>query len=386
MRRILFVDDEQQILDGLRDRLRRKRRTWEMTFVASGREALERLEAGPCDVIVSDMRMPVMDGVALLTQVRARHPEAIRIVLSGYAEQERLLQSVPVAHQFLTKPCSPEVLEKVIDRICDLRSLVAHAPIRRLVSGIEHLPSATATVRLLSAALEREDTTLGRVMRIVSRDPAVAVKILQAVNSGFVYSARPIVSLEDAVCHLGLERIRRLAQATAMTEMPDAEPSHLEALREHAVRVADRAATCFADILPPAEVHTAALLHDVGRIVLAAVMPEEEREIQRLADRDGRQPHEVERELLGITHARIGGYLLGLWGLPAPLVDAAAHHHDPSHTAGTSPTLLTAVHVTDRIMRGREVDLDLEYLERIGCLGRLPAWRERIDQMEPAAV
>src|SRR3954452_13653416 len=116
MKRILFVDDEQQVLDGLRTMFHRKRNEWQMHFALSGSAAIAELEKQPCDLICCDMRMPAMDGAQVLTQVAERWPETIRIVLSGYSEMAHTIRLVPIAHQYLSKPCDATRIETTIER------------------------------------------------------------------------------------------------------------------------------------------------------------------------------------------------------------------------------------------------------------------------------
>ncbi len=120
MKRILFVDDEPKILDGLRDLLRKERKQWDMVFALGGQEALDELARGRFDVVVSDMRMPGIDGVMLLKMVKEKYPATARIILSGHAEREAVVNALPVAHQFLSKPCDADVLRTVVDRACGL--------------------------------------------------------------------------------------------------------------------------------------------------------------------------------------------------------------------------------------------------------------------------
>ena len=98
MRRVLFVDDEPKILEGLQRMLRSMRHEWEMEFALGGPSAMEALNSRPFDVVVTDMRMPGMDGAMLLSQVRGLHPQIVRIVLSGHSDQELVLSSVGPAH------------------------------------------------------------------------------------------------------------------------------------------------------------------------------------------------------------------------------------------------------------------------------------------------
>jgi len=128
--KILFVDDEPQILQGLQRMLRALRGEWDMGFVEGGAEALSLLQREPFDVVVTDMRMPGMDGVQLLRELKLRFPGVIRIVLSGYSDQEMVLKSVPLAHQFLSKPCSPEILISTINQACGQVNLPSHDPLK----------------------------------------------------------------------------------------------------------------------------------------------------------------------------------------------------------------------------------------------------------------
>lgn len=140
MKHILFVDDEPMILEGLQNMLRRKRKKWKMVFVLGGEKAIEALEAEPFDVIVTDMRMPGMDGATLLKEVQRKYKKTVRIVLSGYSEMESALRAVPVAHQFLSKPCKAELLDSVIERACHLQDLVDDETLVKTIGKIETLP------------------------------------------------------------------------------------------------------------------------------------------------------------------------------------------------------------------------------------------------------
>ena len=107
-RRILFIDDDAMVLKGLERTLRPFRKDWDMVFVETGKEALELLDRTPFDVVVTDLRMPVMDGVTLLKKIMKLHPQVVRIVLSGESDMNWIMRSARVSHQFLSKPCEPE--------------------------------------------------------------------------------------------------------------------------------------------------------------------------------------------------------------------------------------------------------------------------------------
>lgn len=115
MKRVLFVDDEPNVLQGLQRMLRPQRRRWDMTFCDSGEEALRRLAEAPFDVLVSDMRMPGMSGAPLLAEAQARFPRVVRLILSGQADRESLDALAGVTHRFLSKPCDAALLQAAIE-------------------------------------------------------------------------------------------------------------------------------------------------------------------------------------------------------------------------------------------------------------------------------
>ncbi len=138
---MLFVDDEPRVLQGLQRQLRGMRHEWDMHFVDSGAKALEFMGRTPVQVIVSDMMMAGMDGAQLLAHVVVRHPDTVRLVLSGHADREAVLRLVGPAHQYLSKPCNPDELRAALQRSLSLRGLLSNQKLKRVVSRISCLPS-----------------------------------------------------------------------------------------------------------------------------------------------------------------------------------------------------------------------------------------------------
>jgi YesN/AraC family two-component response regulator len=118
-KRILFVDDEPNIIQGLKRALRCRKNEWEMFFADSGQKALELLAENQVDVIVTDMCMPGMDGVKLLTEVMKHYPRTARIILSGNLYKEMHVFSSKTAHKSLSKPCDTEKLIKSIEQVLE---------------------------------------------------------------------------------------------------------------------------------------------------------------------------------------------------------------------------------------------------------------------------
>jgi len=187
MKRLLFVDDENKVLQGLQRQLRSMRHEWDMHFIDGSRKALEFMAANPVDVIVSDMMMPEMDGAELLTEVSKRHPNTVRIVLSGHAEREAVLRLVGPAHQYLSKPCDAEELRTAVARAFALRDLLSNENLKQLATRIKCLPTLPALYQQLTDELRNEDAAVERIGEIISHDIGMTTKILQLLTT---FSAR----------------------------------------------------------------------------------------------------------------------------------------------------------------------------------------------------
>ncbi|MEE9168287.1 MAG: HDOD domain-containing protein, partial [bacterium] len=209
-KRILFVDDDPNILSGLRRKLRRMRHEWDMDFVCDGKEALGKMADALYDVVVSDYMMPGMNGVELLSIIRERFPDCIRIILSGQFERESIIRFMGSAHRYLAKPCGAEKLMSTIRNADILRDMVANDVVGRIFSQIDSLPSLPAVYKELTMELLCEGASAKRIEEILSRDVGTSARILQLVNSAYFGLPRHVGSLVEAVNLLGIETIMGL--------------------------------------------------------------------------------------------------------------------------------------------------------------------------------
>ncbi|MGK7346318.1 MAG: HDOD domain-containing protein [Candidatus Nitrospinota bacterium M3_3B_026] len=388
---VLFVDDEPKILDGLRRMLRGMRGKWDMAFAKSGPEALQMLAEEPFDVIVTDMRMPGMDGAQLLDEVSNRYPQIVRIVLSGQSDREMIFKSVGPAHQYLTKPCDADTLKAVVGKACALRDILKEETVKKMVSRIKSLPSIPSLYFELIEEIENPEGSMAAIGGIISKDLGMTAKILQLVNSAFFGLPQRVSSPAQAASLLGLDIIKALVLSTGIfsqfekTRVPG---FSMDELWRHS----GAAAVCAKEIAKTEGVDgktiddsfMAGMLHDVGILILASNFPEEYGEILKLAEKEDLKLSAAETRVLGTSHAEVGGYLLGLWGLPDVIVEAAFFHHAPGKAdpAGFSP--LVATHVASslegEVSRSRTMrtvgGVDEDFLASIGLAERLPVWRE----------
>ena len=385
-KRLLFVDDEAMVLNGIRRALHGMRQEWDMHFVDGGAAALEALDKDAYDAIVSDMRMPLMDGAQLLEQVKQRHPEVIRMVLSGQSSRAAILRSIAPAHQILSKPCDPQELVIRLGEAFTMRDLLSSQSLKTVVSRLRSIPSLPTLYDELMTALRRDDPSLNQIARIISKDVGMAAKILQLANSAFLGTGGRVSSLVQALSLIGTETVRTLVLSVHVFSQFDGKSqiaASLPALWDHSIAVSGLAQRiagsegCAKAMVE--ESFTAGLLHDIGKVVLLAEMPREYHQILAVNPCEGKN---LERERLGCTHAEVGAYLMSVWGLPFPLVHAVAFHHNPSETAETHFSSLTAVHAADAIASAtdasplnHDAELDSSYLERLGLSERESIWR-----------
>jgi HD-like signal output (HDOD) protein len=397
--RVLFVDDEVNIIEGLQRMLRRQRNEWEMVFVTSAGEALACMDQTPFDVVVTDIQMPGIHGGELLENIMERHPEVARIVLSGHVDETVATRVLKLAHQFLNKPTDAQALKQAVARACTARESVNSDRIRLLAAGVGTLPSPPDLyVRITQAAAE-EDASVHDIAAVIAQDPAVSAKILQLVNSSFFGLGRRVSNIDQAITLLGLARVKSLVLSSQIVEqfrpkLPVAGFS-IERLMRRTAMTAQ-----FARLISRAEAQnddrqtqafTSGLLHDVGLLIMASRQPEALREVLKKVQEQGAPLCLAEGETFGATHADLGAYLLELWGLPPRIVEGIALHHEPMKTAFNGLSSVTAVHVAAALLPELcEADaecrleapfapkLDAAYLTRIGRGGRVEAWKQLI--------
>ena len=390
-KRILFVDDEAMVLQGLQRMLRPMREEWEMEFLDSGAKALESMARAPFDVVVSDMRMPGMNGAELLSRVMQQYPKTVRLILSGHADQELILKCVGSTHQFLSKPCDPEAIKAIVRRASATVDALESDTLKRLVSRMDRLPSIPSLYSEIVEALHDPDVSMETVGGIIAKDIAMTAQILKLVNSAFFGLRRRVSSPAEAANYLGLDTLRSLVLSIntfSQYESVKIEGFSFPALWTHSLDTAAAAKAIAklegADRKLADESFVAGLLHDTGKIVLAANYADQYGEVLKRMRNDRLDQCQAEQQIFGANHADVGGYLLGLWGLPVSVVEAIAFHHRPSSAVEKTFCPLTAVHVANAFahcadgadVASPDLRLDTTYLTPLGLASRAAFWRE----------
>ncbi len=393
LKRILFVDDEPLLLKGLERSLRSMRKEWQMVFAVGPAEALEALSREDFDIVVTDMKMPGMNGVELLEEVKKRSPKSLRMVLSGQADRETVLRCVNPAHQYLSKPCDGEELKRRLSNAFALRDMLGNPDLKDVVSRLDSLPSLPALYLQLTEELCSREPSLEKVTRLVSADMAMTAKMLQIVNSAFFGLRCQVSDASRAVMLLGLDVVKAMALSChVFTEFRSAlfDEADVAYIWEHSMASANYAKSIamqeHANQQAIDDCFTAALLHDVGKVVLAFALRERYGLVLDAVKRGGKGLHAAEVEILGCSHAEVAAYLFGLWSLPSHIIEAVAWHHLPSKSQGAAFSAVTAVHLASIYHEQKTpywmqdgTPVDCEFLARIGCLEREKSWRTRLD-------
>jgi response regulator RpfG family c-di-GMP phosphodiesterase len=265
------------VLEQLQQMPESRKDQWDLAFARGGEAALTLLDATPFDVEVSDISMPGMDGAALMKTVWERYPAIVRIVLSGPQEMEGALRAVPVAHQFLLKPCDPDMLRVAVERATSLSNILSNKLLANLVGSVQDLPVLPRTYLAPKQKLAEPDASIRDVVRIVDQDVAISAKILQLVNSAFFGLPPEVSSVRTAVGVLGIDTLQNLVLSAGvftifdgLAKLPGFSCAELQAHSQLTAKIAGQI---------PASAHVrgvavvAGLLHDVGKLVLATRAP-----------------------------------------------------------------------------------------------------------------
>jgi len=347
------------------------------------------MEKEEFDVVVSDMRMPGMDGAELLTQIQKRYPHSIRIMLTGQADEESTLRTIGVVHQFLAKPCDPEKLKNILLRASALHRLMIDGKLKDIVSSIDTLPSLPSLYLKLQEKIKEPEASLDDVGEIISRDIAMTAKILQLVNSAFFGLYQTVESPARAVKLLGLDTIKALvlvsqifSESKIVTEYFSAQSlwTHSMTVGTLSKKIAE-SETDEKDIINNS--YIAGLLHDIGKLILVSKMEVFYADAVLLARQEHIPLRQAEKRIFKATHCDMGAFLIGLWGFPSDIVEAIGFHHQLGEYPADTFSPALAVHIANVMYYkfhqdetiGSMPEFNEEYLHKIGMGDKLEKWQ-----------
>lgn len=372
---ILFVDDERSILKSL------ERLFFEFdceVFTAeSGEEGLRILENQPIDIVVSDMRMPVMDGHQFLRLVKEKYPGTTRVVLSGYASENALFDSLIDGSNslYLLKPWNGEELKNKIRKIFEARDMYRSIYLLDFVNKLENLSMITGIYNSVCRLIEH-DADVSAIAKVIETDPTVTASVLRVVNSAF-YNIKT-GSVKQAIAFLGLPVVKSIVLSCNLLESVHGliPPFTIARQAQHATRTNMIMAAIYLKVYEkkvPDNLVTAGLLHNIGLIMFQHYFSDKYRQLLQnyLLPTNHKPLALLEKETFGVTHCELGGCLLDWWGLPYSIVECALFHNSPLHGAVIDSYPVIAVHLASNyawqsILPALPREMDLNVFEKIG--------------------
>lgn len=376
--RILFVDDEQRVLEGI-ENLLFDHMEWEATFAPSGEAALHTLRtAGPFDVLVTDMRMPGMDGLDLLQHVLHEQPHMMRIVLSGDAEMQRAMQALTIAHQYLAKPCDEKSLVTTLQRALRVRTVVEDDQLRRNLGMISETPHDQQWLRRVRELASDQNCSISEVARAIAADVGLATKVVQAASSAIFGGAR-VTTVAAAVQRIGLDGVRALALAMELYGRLPSSNAFVED-RDRCLKIASISAAISTASEDSEHAYLCALLHDLGTLTLRSQLPARVARCNDLRSRGELSLVEIENLEFGIDHARLGAEILELFEM-TDIADVIRHHHLPSRSGRPARLdAMAALHIAEAVYDehlGLPLDIDTDFMAALGPLAEMTLFRAR---------
>ncbi len=361
---LLFVDDEQSILTSLRRLLRKE--DWNLLFADSGANGLEILKEHQVDLVVSDLRMPGMDGMVFLKQVKDLYPHIVRIILSGYADQEMVTQALSeeYAHQILPKPWEEEDVKEVIRNALNQSEKQKRQRLQQIINSLPSLPTLPQIYLKISEILEdSSNRSTDRIVEVIQRDPSISARLLHCANSAFFGQMYQVDTVKKAVVVLGMQIVEALVLSMSVFDSlssgtPEVPRFNRKAFWMHSIgcgivaKLTVEEASMDQNIANRA--FTAGLLHDLGKLVEDQYLHDQFEKAIGIAHQKKVLLQQAEQEVMGTTHTEIGAYLGKWWSLPSFLVNAIRWHHT-AHLCDEDHEVVAAVHVADVLVHQLEI-------------------------------
>lgn len=345
---ILFVDDEKQILRALKRLFIRSE--YETFYAESGEMALEILEENKVDLVITDIRMPLMDGYQLLRTVKEKYPLTLRVALSGYTDNIKIYKALEdnIVKLYLFKPWNNDELKDVIDKIFEQEEILQDKNLLKLINNINDLPTVPDLYGQISKLIEN-GADIDEISKVIEKDPAISSRILRVANSAF-YGTKT-GSVKQAIIYIGLTSVKNIVLTNSVFKELKSDQVEKELLWKHVSLTNAYANLIYSEFINkkmPSTFASAGLLHDIGKVVIYQHFKEKKEAVLKMVlENQGISTWEAEKEIIGVSHQEIGGYLLNWWELPFPIVEAALFHHNPMAENIINKELVSVIHLAN---------------------------------------
>lgn len=389
---ILFVDEDKDMLKSLERMLKSHQDEWDVMFSPSAEKALEIMGKNPADIIVTEYNMREINGYELLKKIKSDFPQTDRILLSGETDEDKIMKTVPIAHQFIYKPVNALKLKSMLKRTIAMRNILKDKNLGRTISKIDCLPSLPSIYNEIIKELNSPVSSTKKAGQIISKDPSMTSKILQLINSGFFYLPSKISRPDEAVILLGIDIVKSLVlnlEIFSKIKLDKSFQGFQQNLHSHSMATAKTAKEIaimegLSDF-DADQAFMAGLIHDCGKLVLASNFPKEYLTVLENIKNNNSDFITEEKEIFKSSHDIVGAFLMGVWGLPLEIIEAILYHHLPSESSDTRFGITAAVHAANIIeckkantlAKEYEQAFDHNFFERIKVYNRPEIWKEK---------
>ena len=384
--RVLSLEPDREVVANFLNEV--SPRGWELSHAADAKTALEVARKQPVDVALLNASTPETNVIDLAGDLTQIHPKLVTFILSDDPEAAQQAYSTG-RYQFFPKLEDPGPLITAVERMGSLVSWLTNNTTIELVAGIHSLPNIPSNYQGVIRVINSPNSSIQDIGDAMEKDMAMTSRVLQVANSAYYGFSKSITSSTQAALLIGVETLKSLVRYThVLNNFPHtpASTAIFDRVWRHSINVAAVARKITMlhtkDENLAEEAFTAGLLHDIGKLVLISIKPDEYRAVIRQSGENKTLLHVLERVKLGTTHAETGAYLLSLWGIPFTILEAVAWHHYPSSSNLRDFSPLTAVHVAN-VAEHRRQDieevkaippLDEGYLASIGVADRVKEW------------
>lgn len=332
---LFLVDDEEAILSSLYRLFRRE--GYNIVRFTSAKEAIQQFTNYPVDIIITDMRMPEMNGLEFLKIAKEICPEAIRVILSGYEEKEIVLGALSnnYAHKYFLKPWDDSMLKEFISKTIRFQVELRNEKLSTALFVFNHLPSSKKFQTRIMSFLNKEDSSLNDLVEEVNKNPSLTAKVLQVANSVYYGSHKNISSIRDSIIFIGTAHVHILASAVDMSQsmltgLPIEVQKHIEIFWEQALRRASFArkiAEEWDKTIDSQIVYVASLLQDIGLLLRICNDQEKYEKLLTIQKSENQTLSYADARIFPISHEQISAEILRLWNFPDELINAVREHH-----------------------------------------------------------
>lgn len=384
-RTVLFVDDEENILRSLRRCFFDSKII--VHYALGAEEAYAILSVHKIDMVVSDMRMPNVDGYELLSCVKEKYPHIVRIFLSGYSDKGQLLKTLSngIVKAYLYKPWDNDELIARLEHYFSLYENLQEDGIEQVINRISTLPVLSSTYQKFFN-LVKNQAELGEIARTIETNAPYTANLLKLANSA-IYSLSTS-SVKQALVCLGVVVAKDIIMSTEVFNVLRVNGTILENEYDTFVKHSEISNIVFHQLYRlnygqkvPEEFETVCLLHDIGKLVILHFFPEQYEEvIKRRESEPEKSILEIEAEVIGVSHAQIGAYLIDWWDLPLALQEVALYHHTPDSQQVLHKELMKIVFLADEVA-GKVLNQSKELLIPDSILETLKLSHEQVLQV-----